>query len=217
MKSQHVEQFNHDADAESYDEDVKNEQDPIRTGYQKLLNWVAKTSNQQNPQRVLELGTGTGNLSRLLKGYQKLICVDASAQMLEQAKKKLKSRSKIQFHQGDLLEYFDQSAGSFDAVVSTYAIHHLLETEKKQLFQKMATTLNDDGFAVFGDLMFQNPATEAELLSKFREAEQVELLEDIRDEFFWYIDTSLDMLQEIGFEVTVQRFSELSWGLLVTR
>lgn len=42
MKSRHAEYFNHDGDAPGYDRDVTNEDDPIRTGYNAVLDWVAE-------------------------------------------------------------------------------------------------------------------------------------------------------------------------------
>ena len=36
--------FNHDGGAHGYDEDVLNEQDPIRAGYEATLEWVAESA-----------------------------------------------------------------------------------------------------------------------------------------------------------------------------
>lgn len=40
MRSAHADMFNHDPEAAGYDQDVRNEADPIRAAYQDVLNWV---------------------------------------------------------------------------------------------------------------------------------------------------------------------------------
>jgi hypothetical protein len=41
VRSRNADRFNHDEDAAGYDRDVLNEADPIRAGYDALLDWVA--------------------------------------------------------------------------------------------------------------------------------------------------------------------------------
>jgi cyclopropane fatty-acyl-phospholipid synthase-like methyltransferase len=62
-RSANADIFNHDAEAARYDNDVRNEADPIRTGYQDVLRWVVQQAHITPSSRVLELGSGTGNLS----------------------------------------------------------------------------------------------------------------------------------------------------------
>ena len=62
MRSRHADRFSHDEEAAGYDRDVLDEADPIRTGYDALLDWVAKSAEPAPESRVLELGSGTGNL-----------------------------------------------------------------------------------------------------------------------------------------------------------
>ncbi len=66
MRSRFADTFNHDADAPGYDKDVSNEVDPIRAGYTALLDWTARSARIDQRHDVLELGAGTGNLTRLM-------------------------------------------------------------------------------------------------------------------------------------------------------
>jgi putative AdoMet-dependent methyltransferase len=152
MKSQHGDFFNHDVIAHEYDEDVLNEADPIRAGYDVVLDWVSGHPGVVEARHILDLGSGTGNLSLRLGGFKKLVCVDISAKMHALARQKLSNLSAVEFVQSDLLAYFDDSL-MFDAIISTYAIHHLTEDEKRLLFQKVYDSLAMEGTAVFGDLM----------------------------------------------------------------
>lgn len=62
MRSSHADYFNDD-EANDYDADVLNESDPIRTGYESVLDWVIQSAEIADGSRVLELGSGTGNLT----------------------------------------------------------------------------------------------------------------------------------------------------------
>jgi protein-L-isoaspartate O-methyltransferase len=66
MRSANADIFNHDTEAAGYDHEVRNEADPIRAGYQEVLGWVVQQAQIFPTSRVLELGSGTGNLSALL-------------------------------------------------------------------------------------------------------------------------------------------------------
>ena len=55
MRSKHVNKFNHDEDALSYDQDVSNEAHPIRAGHSELLDWVAAEVEAHTPNRASTL------------------------------------------------------------------------------------------------------------------------------------------------------------------
>lgn len=214
MRSEFVEKFNHDKDAVDYDIDVLNEIDPIRTGYDALRDWVSAQANAIPDRAILDLGAGTGNLTRRLCNHKKVTCVDVSEQMTEIGKTKLSLSNNIEWVQADLLEYFDQPTVPFDAIISTYAVHHLTELEKKQLFKYSYESLASDGIAVFGDLMFENAVERKRMLDEYRNNNQGELADDIEDEFFWDIENTVSALSRSGFHnITTQRFSDLSWGI----
>lgn len=214
MKSRHGDFFNHDDVAHLYDEDVLDERDPIRAGYDALLDWVSGHPGVVGARRILDLGSGTGNLSMRLGSFEKLVCVDISAKMQEIARQKMgdvgDDASAVQFVQSDLLGYFDNPP-TFDAIISTYAIHHLTEEEKQLFFQKVYEALADEGTAVFGDLMFADKADEQRLRQKFNN--HPEVVEVFDEEFFWYVDQAEQWLRGLGFETEVRRFSDLSWGI----
>lgn len=219
MRSQYADHFNHDEEAEGYDQEVSNEQDPIRAGYQQLLHWVLQTAQITPTSRVLDLGTGTGNLAQLIPDCQHLDCVDISAKMLDLARPKLGHLSSVRFIQADLLEAFelDLDLGGYDAVISTYGIHHLTEPEKSLLFERIWDCLHPGGRVVFGDLMLTTATQADSKAQEYGEAGHPEVAEGIREEFFWQIDTAQVQLQGLGFQVQVRPFSDLSWGILPQR
>lgn len=238
MKSQFVDKFNHDEDAPGYDQDVLNEADPIRTGYDQVLTWVAQQAQWGTGQEVLDLGSGTGNLAARLRDWQRLVAVDVSREMMAIARTKLAHRREVTWVVADLLEFFAVPRGPFDVVVSTYALHHLTEAEKARLFAAIREVLAPGGRAVFGDLMFEDRHVRKRFLARCRSAGpsppdrdtgslssavegrdfqgfegNLELAEVVEDEFFWDLEGATRCLVDLGFTVTRKRFSQLSWGV----
>jgi SAM-dependent methyltransferase len=224
VRSLNADRFNHDADASGYDADVRDETNPIRAGYAAALRWVAREASVSSTDRVLELGSGTGNLTALLGPAGEIVCVDVSKEMGAIARAKLAalpraSATPYRFVDADLLESLDVVHGGFDAVVSTYAVHHLTDEEKAGLFSALRRRLMPGGRAVFGDLMFESTAARNEILARLRLAgdeDSIELALTIEDEFFWDLARATSELRGLGFAVRTRRFSELSWGLAAT-
>lgn len=213
MRSRNAERFNHDEEAPGYDADVRDEADPIRAGYDAVLAWVAERARCDPTSRVLDLGSGTGNLSQRLSAWRELVCVDVSREMTRLAREKLGARPGVSFVHADLLEFFDTPGPAFDAVVSTYAVHHLDATEKPVLFERIRERLAPDGRVAFGDLMFEDAAARDALLAGYRACGRGELADDIEDEFFWDLSEAVAHLEALGFEVEKRRFSELGFGI----
>ncbi len=220
MKSQYGELYNHDAAAHLYDQDVRDESNPIRTGYAAALRWVGEQVYRSggDSTRVLDLGCGTGNTILALPRDCTVTGVDLSQRMIDRATAKLSGGDRaVSFVRGDILAYVTQGeAGRFDAVVSTYTIHHLTENEKQALFASIAELLGSRGLFVAADLMFENAEAERSLRSELA-ADYPAVVRDFDEEFFWYLDTATDRLTASGFHVDVRRFSKLSWGLAARR
>lgn len=205
MPSRHADRFNHDEEARDYDRDVLREADPIRAGYATTLAWVARAA--RGARSLLDLGAGTGNLTERCSGAREALCVDVSKAMLERAREKLEGRT-VRFHHGDLLAYLEEHDERFDAVVSTYALHHLEEAEKEQLVELVAARLEPGGTFACGDLMFAG-AREREALLR----ELPHLRGAVEEESFWDLERARPWLEGVGWKVHVERFSKLSWGI----
>lgn len=217
MRSGNADIFNHDTDAAGYDDDVRNEANPIRAGYRKVLASVVEQAQIASTSRVLELGSGTGNLSSLIVNCRELVSVDVSEKMEAIAKLKLRHLPNRRFIKADLLEAFTQDLGKFDAVISTYAVHHLTDPEKERLFQLVFDCLRPGGRAVFGDLMIQKSSEKREkILQYFADGDHA-TAEGIRDEFFWAVDLAVGQLERLGFTVGTSHFSDLSYTVVAQK
>jgi ubiquinone/menaquinone biosynthesis C-methylase UbiE len=95
MRSQHVDEFNHDPWADNYDRNVRNEADPIRAGYAETLAWTVAQAAITPSDVVVDLGAGTGNTSALIPAAGKVVCVDISPKMTAQAQPKLQHLARV--------------------------------------------------------------------------------------------------------------------------
>lgn len=208
MKSTYAAQFNHDPIALGYDEHVQKENHPVRAGYEALLRWVGEKA--LGSKIVIDLGCGTGNTSASLPDCDAIYCVDISENMQEIAKKKIGDDKNVFFVQSDMLGTWENALipKMVDTVCSTYAIHHLTQEEKHLLFQEISLHLNGTGKVIFGDLMFENREQEQYMREKYPE-----LAADFDEELYWSVDEEVQVLQNLGFQVEVKRFSDLSWGI----
>jgi tRNA (cmo5U34)-methyltransferase len=112
--------------------------------------------SKKDPFSVIELGMGTGKLTRHLLNYypRASICgLDGSPYMLKKAQEFLKSRSKK-------IRYFLRDFGGknwktglnpVDLIISTAAIHHLTTEGKKRLFKQIYQQLKPGGSFIYGD------------------------------------------------------------------
>lgn len=216
IRSQHADAFNHDPWAHDYDQDVQNSRDPIRQGYDTCLAWVAQKADLQAGDDVLELGSGTGNLTKLLTSHKTLTCVDISVEMTRVARAKV--TGEVNFVQADVLEHLHQQAdASINKIVSTYTLHHLTEAEKATFLQQVTRVLRLGGRLVVGDLMVASEVARAEKIAHYQAQGDESTAHALEEEFFWHLDSTLTTLNALGLTHEVQRFSDLSFGLLAQK
>ena len=114
-RDRHRKRATFDGVAELYDE--------VRVGYpDEVVDWVLSTAGISEGGRVLEIGCGTGQLTRQLaaRGVE-LTAIDISPNMVELASRHLDT-SDVRFH-ANSFEDFDAPDDSFDLVVSATAFH----------------------------------------------------------------------------------------------
>jgi SAM-dependent methyltransferase len=98
-------------------------------------------------QRVLDLGSGDGRLLDLvLRARPEAVGVamDFSPPMLERLRQRFDSTARVQVIAHDLQEPLP-TLGLFDAVVSSFAIHHVEHERKRQLYQEVWRALSAGG------------------------------------------------------------------------
>ncbi len=124
-------------------------------GYDELQAATADATESIEAQRVLELGTGTGETAlRVLARHPRAAWVglDSSGPMLDRARERL---PRAELRLGRLEE--ELPPGPFDLVISTLAVHHLDAAGKRDLFRRVARVLGPAGRFVLADLVVPRP------------------------------------------------------------
>ena len=143
--------------ADGYDKSVQisdeSDEYPFE-GYKDVLNTVYKTVREKMGT-VLDIGFGTGVLTQKLydDGY-KITGIDFSEHMIEIAQEKMPEADLIQYDFTDGLPKILEDI-SFDWIISTYAIHHLTDEQKKLFIHELMEHITAGGSIIFGDVAFQ--------------------------------------------------------------
>ncbi len=206
--------------AKRYDETIREAyraDDWMYKNYEKVLNQVvvfAQDILEKPKVTVVDVGVGTGNLAqKFIDQAECLIGIDPSSEMLKIAQEKL---PKIETKQGNFLDL--PVADNFaDLVVSSYALHHLTEEEKKRALKETARILKIKGKIVIADLMFANQRAEKETKSKLIAKGKSEIVTEIEEEHYGYVDVLTQKLAELGFSTQEKQMTDFVWVICGNR
>ena len=105
------------------------------------------------PRKVLDLGSGTGyTLHRLLEAFPEMraLGLDVSAEMLDRARQRIADFSdRAELRASDIAA--PEIDGSFDAIISILAVHHLHADEKRHLFSRIWEHIEPGGVFLLAD------------------------------------------------------------------
>jgi tRNA (cmo5U34)-methyltransferase len=145
-----------------------------------------------NPRRVLDLGCGDGRVMAMIGGSG--IALDFSPTMLDLAR--------ARFHADDV-EVVEHNLnaplpdlGTFDVVVSAFAIHHCPHERKRELYAEVFAALEPGG--TFANLEHVASPTE-HLHNEFLELIGTKPGDDDPSNRLLDVETQLRWLREIGF------------------
>ena len=165
-------------------------------------------------RRVLDLGIGDGRLLALLKRDRPQIVgvgVDFSEVMLGAARKRFAGDERVTLVQHDLAEPLP-TLGIFDAVVSSFAIHHLEHERKRSLYNEIADLLEPGG--VFANFEHVASPTHRLHLAFFEAIGEPMENEDPSDRLL-DVNTQLEWLRALGFDDVDCYWKWLEMALLV--
>ncbi len=152
----------------------------------------------ENPSRVLDLGSGGGRLTALVKASRpgtEVVALDFSPTMLQVLRERFDSASDISIVAHDFSLPLP-SLGHFDCVVSSFAIHHVPHERKRALYKEIFRALVPSGvFCNLEHVSSPTPRLHQEFLQKLGTLPQDEdpsnKLLDLEQQLTW--------LREIGF------------------
>ena len=112
-------------------------------GEAELIEWLPRKT-----ATVLDLGSGDGRLLRLVKSARpnvSAVALDFSETMLDRLRKRFVADGSVRVLAHDLERPLPPSLGTFDAIVSSFAIHHLSDPRKRALYEEAYGLLRPRG------------------------------------------------------------------------
>jgi tRNA (cmo5U34)-methyltransferase len=183
---------------------------PQRTeGEAILFDLIAK-----DVKRVIDLGTGDGHLLKLLKRqipHIKAIALDVSPIMLDAARKYFANDPDVEVIEHNLSNPLPDM-GQFDAVISSFVIHHLAHERKRSLYQEIYDMLNSGG--IFCNLEHVASVSLKQHIHFFNAMGHSIETEDKSDKLL-SVEGQLKWLREIGFVDVDCYWKWLEMALLV--
>jgi tRNA (cmo5U34)-methyltransferase len=151
-----------------------------------------------SPRRVLDLGTGDGYTLGLVRSVHpdaEGVGVDFSAEMLGLARERFAGDAGVEIVEHDLDGPLP-ALGTFDLVVSSFAIHHCVDARKRALYGEVFDVLEPGGrFLNLEHVDSATPALHVEFLAAIGKTPA----EDDPSNKLVAVETQLAWLREIGF------------------
>lgn len=168
---------------------------PHRTeGEAELIEWLPLGT-----LHVLDLGSGDGRLLGLVKVARPestAVALDFSDTMLDRLRDRFGRDRTVRVLAHDLTQPLPDSLGSFDAVVSSFAIHHVPHPRKRALYQEVFRLLRPGGvFCNLEHVSSPTPGLHEQFLARLGVAPPDE---DPSNKLL-DVETQLAWLREIGF------------------
>ncbi|HEV7567539.1 MAG TPA: class I SAM-dependent methyltransferase [Microbacteriaceae bacterium] len=159
--------------------------------YDQAQQEIVRASADLEVSRMLDLGVGTGETSRrLLEAHPaaRAACLDESQHQLDAAANVLGARAELRL--GRFQDRLPE--GPFELIVSAFALHHVDEASKRDLFPRVAERLSAGGRFVLADVVEPDaPVSEPTPLDRAHSV--VSRTDDL-----------LDMLRHSGFQPEVR-------------
>jgi tRNA (cmo5U34)-methyltransferase len=165
------------------------------TAYEHLMELLPTS-----PARVLDLGCGDGQVvGRIVTAHPgvEAIACDFSPEMLGRAREHFAGAPNVQVVEHDLDAPLPAQWGSFDAVVSAFAIHHVVDERKQALYAEVLEHLRPGGvFCNLEHVASPTPELHAAFLGSIGQT----LADDDPSNKLAPVETQLGWLRAIGFE-----------------
>lgn len=123
-------------------------------GYKTILSTIFNEVMQRPHAKVLDIGFGTGVLTkRLYEEGHEIHGLDFSPNMIQIAKEEMPNAHLIEWdiNQGVPIK---QLSEQYEAIISTYTLHHLTDEEKVAFIHQLLPLLSDGGRVFIGDISF---------------------------------------------------------------
>ncbi len=202
------------------------EASPIR---RTVIRRIASLAQPRPGESLADVGVGTARVFTehpdVYRLARQLVGVDISTQMLAQAVARCRAAGLEQFEsrQG-LFTQIPLADGTMDCVVSSLAMHHITDDEKRISIGEFRRILKPGGRIVVADQIncFARPVTEEEFQREMvrtffpdKTEEKALLASSDHKEYSCTKDAFVDMFTELGFKVQFEKVANVI-GILYT-
>lgn len=196
--------------AQHYDETVyglDNEYKEVFEEYNKILENICWEITDNKDGLVVEIGVGTGNLTKLLykKGFR-VIGIEPSIEMRKISKSKIPN---VEILDGHFLSIPVNK--KIDAFVTSYAFHHLTFDEKQKAIMYLDSLLAEDGKIVIADTMFETKEYKQKLYEYVENTKAFNLLKDLNTEYYEYLDDICSLFKNLNYSIKKVKMNKYVW------
>ncbi len=155
----------------------------------------------ENAVRILDIGAGDGQLIRMIKesgshrSDVEFVALDISPVMLESLKDNFANDTRVKVIEHDLDESLPD-LGYFDAIISSFVIHHLRHSRKYSLYEEINDMLNPTG--VFCNLEHVSSISTRQQ-TKFLSLTGMLPCQEDQTNRLLSVEKQLQMLRDVGF------------------
>lgn len=165
-------------------------------------------------RRILDLGSGNGRLIKLVKKRFPLVhavAMDFSPHMITELKREFSSEETVLVVKHDLNDRLP-NLGKFDAIVSSFAIHHLTHLRKKEIYSEIFSILYPGG--IFCNLDHISSSS-IKLKQYFRKAMKRKPVNTEHEKRLSNLNVQIRWLKEIGYVDVDCYWKWLEFALLI--
>lgn len=178
--------------------------------YQAVLDRVVQLAGAAPGVAVADIGTGTGNLAAaLLRTGARVTAVEPSREMRRIAAEKLGAVPVLDGH----FRAIPAADGQFDAVVSTYAFHHLTDSEKADGARELLRVLRPGGRVVLGDVAWADEQSRLAMIRRFQAEGKDDLVQEIEEEYYPTVGLLVSLFAAEGCSVYLEQVNDWVWVL----
>ena len=191
-----------DAWSAKYDEMLAAKKAPVSfENYDEVLLAVHEKARVKEGMKVLDVGTGTGNLAAIFINANCVVWgMDFSAGMLAVAKRKSHTLHTVQANIAEN-NWPKELNQRFDRIVSSYVMHDFSFQTKRQLIERLVRDyLSEDGLLIIADISYPTEIARSEAKSYWGRLWNT-------DEHYWVADETISACQSMGLDCTYQQVS----------
>jgi len=177
---------------------------------------LKKIVNNNSELKILEFGSGEGDLTKYCLEQNKLIkidCLDVSKEMIDLSKQFLSEfLNRITFITEDISDYLKRIDFKYDIITSSWPIHNFTWEEKKSVLEKIHSALSTNGKLLLMEKIYPDNSEEKKKLfelqierfkhleTKLREETIAHEHQDMLDDYRMDEANTFEIMKKIGFK-----------------